>query len=72
MRNRYKLPPDTRLDWRDPNMPVLRRDINGKELEVKPQHITDYYAAKLQQVGWKMPSWDEDESYWWNKRVKKN
>lgn len=69
-----RLPPDNRLNWRDKNMPVLRYGkVNGIEgtHEVSPNAITNYYKAKLEQIGWQMPSWDQDESYWWNKKILK-
>ena len=74
MSRRKKLPPDKRLNWRDPNMPVLRYGkVNGviDTHEIKPEDIRAYYKAKLEQIGWQMPSWDQDESYWWNKKILK-
>lgn len=63
---KHRLPPDTRLDWRDPNMPVLRYGKFGNFIgtkEVSAKDITNYYKAKLEQIGHKMPSWQEDETY---------
>lgn len=61
-----RLPPDNRLDWRDQNMPVLRygkvNDVIGTH-EVSAVDITNYYKAKLEQLGWQMPDWREDETY---------
>ncbi len=61
-----RLPPDNRLDWRDVNMPVLRYGkVNGVigTHEVSAINITNYYKAKLEQLGWQMPDWHEDETY---------
>ena len=71
MVKRRKLPPDTRLDWRDPDMPVLRYgNFNGEfgTKEVAPQYIQNYYRAKLDQIGWKMPDYKDDPSYWWSRK----
>jgi hypothetical protein len=68
-----RLPPDTRLDWRDKNMPVLRYgNFNGvlDTKEVSAKDITNYYKAKLEQLGWQMPDYDKDPSYWWNRKGK--
>ncbi len=57
---------NNRLNWRDPNMPVLRYGkVNGVigTHEVSVSDITNYYKAKLEQVGWQMPDWCEDETY---------
>ena len=71
-----RLPPDKRLDWRDPNMPVYRYGkVNGVEgmHEISSNDITEYYAAKLKQSGWQMyPSWREDETYDLARRRKKS
>lgn len=71
---RRKLPPDNRLDWRDPNMPVLRYGkVNGVEgtHAVSSEHITIYYHNKLLQLGWQMPDYKDDPSYWWSKKNRK-
>lgn len=47
-------PPDNRLDWRDPSMPVLRdyRMSNGVVKEfVDPDYETRYRAYKMEQSG---------------------
>lgn len=68
-----RLPLDTRLDWRDPNMPVLRygvvEGVTGTH-KVAPENITKYYKAKLEQLGWQMPDYKNDVSYWWNRKGK--
>lgn len=57
---------DTRLDWRDPDMPVLRYGKFGNftgTKEVAPKDIQRYYVAKLQQIGHLMPDWKDDPTY---------
>lgn len=61
---RRRLPPDTRLDWRDPNMPVLRNYLmaNG---ETKTQIDADYehrYRAHSVATS-NYPSWRDDPTY---------
>lgn len=72
---RYQSPDG--LDWRDPNMPVLRYgSFDGKPYKenryVAPNHIQQYYIQKLEQVGWQMPDWKEslkeDNRYRRNKK----
>ena len=61
-----RLPPDKRLDWRDPNMPVLRYGKFGDFIgtkEVSPDDITRYYKAKLEQMGYQLPDWKDDPTY---------
>lgn len=73
-----KLPPDNRLDWRNPNMPLLiRGNIGGKVglHSVEPQKVTAYYAAKMNMMNSdpmrSPPDYKHDPSYWWNKRNRK-
>ena len=64
---------DVRLDWRDPNMPVLRYGKFGNFVgtkEVAPQDIQRYYAAKLAQIGSQMPDWKDDPTYDLKKKKK--
>lgn len=57
---RRKFPPDTRLNWRDPNMPVLRY-INPQfgYQQIKSEHISQFHkevVAGLEQhpeLDWK-------------------
>lgn len=68
---RKKLPPDDRLDWRDPNMPALRYGVvDGIEgmHEIKPEHITQYYHAKMHHPFNSAPNWKNDPTY----NLKKN
>lgn len=63
---RKKLSPDTRLNWRDPNMPVLRYGkVNGVDgtYEIPSDEIRKYYAAKINSPFYRPPSWYEDETY---------
>ena len=74
---RKKLPPDTRLDWRDSNMPVLRY---GKRSEydkphmmvVSPNDIQKYYQHKMNTYygSFGPPDYKNDPSYWWNRKKK--
>ena len=67
MSRRAKLPPDKRLNWRDPNMPVLREmefGWNEKRLvEVPPQEEQEYCASVIDRK--LSPSWKDDPSYKW-------
>lgn len=70
---------DKRLNWRDPNMPVLRmakaRLSNGQYAdeftmqEVEPKHVQEYhdwkYRAGLLDA---FPSYKDDPSYFWSKK----
>lgn len=74
MRN-HKLPPDNRLDWRDPNMPCLRTGMVDNVVglhSIDPDSIKNYYARKMTQYDFDVgpPSYKDDPSYWWNKRNK--
>lgn len=71
MRRRKRLPPDTRLDWRDSNMPVLRiakpDNTANAEWGVYPfpsDMIHNYhkYAMTAPRVE---PMWKDDPSYFW-------
>lgn len=64
MKRRRIQPNPLALDWRDPNMPVLRLGYKDKVVvtyEVDAKKIQDYYAQKMMFHG--APSWDEDETY---------
>lgn len=50
-------PPDTRLDWRDPNMPVLGksgREIDHRKMELK---------AQIAMASADEPNWRNDPTY---------
>lgn len=55
--------PDTRLDWRDPDMPVLRLNKDHKMIEVKPSYIEAYYWNKINSPFYVAPHYSMDETY---------
>lgn len=66
---RKRLPPDNRLNWRDPDMPVLRLGFKDKELtmfQVPSVDIHIYYYNKM--INHPAPSYVYDPSYWWSKK----
>jgi len=72
---RNKLPPDKRLDWRDPNMPVLciGRKANEPDApmtlqEVKPELVQEFYRWNIKQPNPGKPHYTDDPSYWWSKK----
>lgn len=56
MPRRKPLPPDTRLSWRDPNMPLIRK---GREIDHKKMEI----YAKLAIERSPEPNWRNDPTY---------
>jgi len=61
---RRKLPPDKRLDWRDPNMPVFRRVERLGRVSVEPISPEEEQAWCKECVERsKNPHWSEDETY---------
>lgn len=69
---RHKLPPDSRLDWRDSNMPVFVRVLDPRDNSVKiipvpPEKVSAFYAAKLRDPYYTAPQYKNDPSYWWGK-----
>lgn len=71
MTKRRKLPPDTRLDWRDPDMPVfVRAQAPNGEVKIIPvpaEQVNRYYAAKMDSPYYTAPHYKNDPSYWWSK-----
>lgn len=69
---RRKLPPDKRLNWRDPNMPVLRPAMAPDDTEYKPYEfgsdwIQQYHKRAM--AGLRVePEWRDDPSYFWAKK----
>ena len=64
MPRRRKPPPDNRLDWRDPNMLVLRLGFKDKKIvmfEVAPEKIEQYYKVKM--LNHPAPHYSQDETY---------
>jgi hypothetical protein len=49
---------------------ALNGKFNGKfgTKEVAPKDIQNYYVAKLQQIGYQMPDWKDDPTYFLNRR----
>lgn len=68
---RRKLPPDKRLDWRDPDMPVLKQQLNGSYAEVEPDYAQKYYAQKIDSPFYGAPSYKDDPTYNLKKRKNK-
>lgn len=66
---RKKLKPDTRLDWRDPNMPVLRPAMAPGDTKYKPYEFRSDWITKYHQnamISPRMePTWKYDPSYNW-------
>lgn len=57
MPRRRPLPPDDRLDWRDPNMPVIGksgREIDHRKMELK---------AQMSMAAANEPTWRDDPTY---------
>lgn len=66
---RRKLPSDDRLNWRDPDMPLLKLGYLNKELvlfEVSPEKVRMHYEDKMEHHP--APSWKDDPSYSWAKK----
>lgn len=58
-----RLPLDKRLNWRDPDMLVIRTGIiDGKQqtAEIKPKHVQQYYAIKLERANLLEPDFKND------------
>jgi hypothetical protein len=55
--------PDTRLNWRDPDMPVLRLNNKREMIEVSPEYIHSYYDRKMASLDNIAPSWRHDPTY---------
>lgn len=54
---RRPLPPDTRLDWRDPNMPVLGK--SGRPIDHTKMVVKANMALELSTE----PNWKNDPTY---------
>lgn len=67
---RKRLLPDKRLDWRDPNMPVLDDGI-AKTPEKFAWERTRSFVAADGVIGRRhFPDWKNDPSYFWGKKKK--
>lgn len=74
---RHKLPPDKRLDWRDPDMPVLRiakPETPNAEWGVYPfpSDMIHRYHQNAMNSPRQEPMWKDDPSYWWARDKKNN
>ena len=68
-----KLSPDNRLDWRDPNMPVLRFELRGRTTIahfVNSKAAHEYYKFKMSDWRNQAPEWRNDPSYNWGRKKK--
>lgn len=68
---RRNLPPDTRLDWRDPDMPVIRKGyLKGVvvDMEVSAEHVQQFYERKMQDPNYTAPQHEDDPTYNLKKR----
>lgn len=66
---RKPLPPDTRLDWRDPDMLVCREYITGAGRKIGPFVDPDFerrfreYKLQITEHEPSIPSWRDDPTY---------
>lgn len=63
--------PDTRLDWRDPDMPVIRKvliDNKPAVVKIPPKKIEEYYFNKIFGSEYDAPNYKLDPSYWWREK----
>lgn len=60
---------EKRLDWRDPNMPILRRWENGwgniTIRAIEPIEEQEFRQDEMAQRDPLRPTWDRDPSYDW-------
>lgn len=67
---RKPLPPDTRPDWRDPEMPVLREYHmswpNGVRTIIDPSYEQRYRDHMMKTAA--QPGWRIDPSYNWSRK----
>lgn len=71
MARQRKLSQDKRLDWRDPDMPVIRKvliDNKPAVVEILPKKIEEYYFNKIFGAAYDAPTYRNDPSYWWRKK----
>ncbi len=54
------------LDWRDPEMPLVRTRKSGENIEIAPERVTRHCAQQLLAP---VPEWRNDPTY--NMRRKK-
>lgn len=53
--------PDTRPDWRDPNMPVLVQHRTDGLIAIEPERLTKVAQVRLQMCT--EPTYDRDPTY---------
>lgn len=67
MARRRREEPDKRLDWRDPEMPVLRRfENNFGEVTIEPVSSDDeqaFHQDEMRTTNPGAPPWDWDPTY---------
>ena len=64
-RSKVKLPPDTRLDWRDPNMPVIVEVMDqwGRKKTVHMDPYERRYHASFAMTNGCEPHYSYDPTY---------
>lgn len=66
---RRKLPPDKRLDWRDPDMPVLDDGVKKTPEQFKWERTRSFIAATGTFAKKHFPDWKDDPGYFgWKKK----
>jgi hypothetical protein len=68
---RLKLPPDTRLNWRDPDMPLIRKGYQKGvvvDMEVSAEFVQQFYERKMQDPNYAAPQYKYDPTYYLKKR----
>lgn len=67
--SRRRLPPDNRLDWRDPNMPVLDDGVKKTPEQFQRERIRSLVAASGYVGSRHFPDWKNDPGYYgWKKK----
>lgn len=61
MRKRRRLPPDTRPNWRDPNMPVLAQHREKGLIPIEPERLSKVARIRLDMCT--EPTYDRDPTY---------
>lgn len=64
---RKKLPPDTRLDWRDPNMPVIDDGVIKTPERFQWERTRSFVAASGTTGSRHFKNWKDDPAYDWGK-----
>jgi hypothetical protein len=61
MRKRRRLPPDTRLNWRDPNMPVYMNSNSRGMILCTPEFAQEISRKRMAYIP--APDWRSDPTY---------